>query len=88
MPLPEQQLLAYTDAGNDIIVGAVQLKRGRTMKVNGKVRHGAVGDWVIHESDGDKYFMSPEAFVNLFTRHPAGDSLAYVLNGYPLLKLI
>lgn len=91
MPLAEQQLLAYTDAGNDIIVGAVQLKRPRSMRVGTgatrKIRRGAVGDWVVREADGDKYFMSPEAFANIFTRAAGSDSLAYILNGYAALNL-
>lgn len=87
MPLADQLLLAYADTGSEVIIGAVKLKRPRTMHINGKIRHGAVGDWVIREADGDKYFMSPEAFGNLFTRSAGNDSLAYILNGYAQLKL-
>lgn len=87
MSLPDQQLLAYATAGAALVVGALQLHRPRTMHVNKKIRHGAVGDWVVYEADGDKYFMSPEAFGSIFTRSAGNDTLAYIANGYALVKL-
>lgn len=88
--LPDQQLLAYADAGATAIVGAVQLKRGRVIHTGGAMnqhKHGYVGDWVVMQSNGDYYFMNNEAFTANFTRHSASDTLSYILNGYATMNI-